>query len=264
MSQKDSKTKDRSQTTIAELLEYNRAGMTSDLPLPVRDFLERYAEGKPLPYTAGYNEWWYGDSELLIAVLADKRDDGNDSLPRTAHDYVQEYLYRLEESTGVHIWNDPDVLRAAYPLMMGSFGEGRWLAGEYPDALATKTALARLCTRRELADFYERHGLKDDHKGRDEMAGSAPLNGSDTEYALKAARVLANPKTAKDTKQALSLAVCELANATDVQVDHPAIVERALTVMLESMKKRQKGSGSIPNRRDAYAQLVGLLTTLEG
>jgi hypothetical protein len=262
MSRKDSKPKDRSRTTVAELLKYDQPGNTSALPLPVRDFLARYAAGEPVPETAGIDEWWYGDSELLVAVLADMRADIPGGLPESAHDYIQEYLYRLEESTQVHIWNDPDVLRAAYPLMMMCFGEGRWLAGDYPDALAMKATLSRLCTRRELSGFYERYGLKDDQTDRSVMAGSV-VQDKPADYVMKAARLLADPRTPAATRETIERAIADLANATDVHVTHPALVERALTIMFESMKKRVRKQTITPNRREAYKQLMGLLKTTE-
>ena len=265
MNPKDSKEtqpKDKAQTTIEELLK------THELTLPVRDFLQRYVDGQPLPYTAGLEEFWYGDAELLIAVLADAREDGKDSLPGAAHDYVQEYLYCLEESTQVHIWNDPDVLRAAYPIMMSCFGEGRWLAGEYPDMLATKTALSRLCTRRELFDFYERHGIKDGHKGRKDPTGSVSLdNPTDHQQAMKAARVLADPRTPAETRTEIQDAINELCGSTQVNSHHPALAERALTVMLETVDLKVKSQhgfmlSSIAERRRDRKHLFDLLNSL--
>lgn len=231
MAKEESKTEEeRQQTTIQEFLWRDK------MPLPVRDYLERYVAGEPTPYSDMVDEGIYGDGELIVAVLCDEFVS-NDALPEGAKDYVQEYLYRLEESSGVHIWNTPDVARVAYPLMFrGTNGEpGYMLEGETLDASLIKAALRRLCTRRELSEFYDRHGFEDGYKGRGEMPGSVMTDeGNYLEAAAKLARHLADPRTPEKLRRDLGAALVKLASLTNTHVDHPALCERAMVLMCES------------------------------
>jgi hypothetical protein len=227
--------KNKLQTTIEELL-------SEELPLPVKDWLQKFVDGKPTPYADRIDEdSYYFELEMMVAVLADdNRTAGSDlELPEAAKDFVQEYLYRLEASSEVHIWNSPEVLRAAWPLMMtGFYDAGTWLAGDVPGQIVVKTALRRLCTRAELMEFYERHGFEDNYKGRDELPGSVSVETySDKMRLTKAARILADPRTDEDVSQRLREEINELANSTQVGVAHPALVERALTLMFEARRK---------------------------
>ena len=225
------------QTTVEELL-------SDELPLPVKDWLEKFVEGKPTPYADRIDEdSYYHEIELMVAVLADhyKTTGGDLELPEAAKDFVQEYLYRLEESSEIHIWNSPEVLRAAWPLMMtGFYDGGTWLAGDVPGQIVVKTALKRLCTRAELMEFYERHGIEDKYKGRDELPGSVPVETySDKMRLTKAARILADPRTPEDVRDKLETMILDLSTATGVYVYTPALVERALTLMFEAKRKGQ-------------------------
>jgi hypothetical protein len=119
--------------------------------------------------------------DALVALADHIRT--NNPLPDEAQDFVKEYLYRLEESSDIHIWDTPDVLRAAYPIMVSlTTGEGGYPTdgSDTTDGTAVKAALRKLCTRRELADFYERHGIEDKYKGREHKAGSVMIDGATT------------------------------------------------------------------------------------
>ena len=251
--------KQREQMPVSQL-------MYESMPLPVEDWLHKWLDGKPTPYADNIDEdSYYNEVELMVAVLSDHmRTIGND-LPEAAKDFVQEYLYRMEESSDVHIWNSAEVLRAAWPLMMTNFYEcGEWVAGDPPGRIIVKTALTRLCTRRELMEFYERSGIEDDYKGRNELAGSVSLdNPTDNQLALKASSILANPKTDEGTRRKLCDAINGLSMATRINVCTPALVERSLTIMFESIETRTRNTKQREKRR-AYQDLRKLLKEMEG
>jgi hypothetical protein len=220
--------KNKLQTTVEELLR------TEEIPQPVQDWLRRYAGELTLPY-ADRIDYYHPDVEIFVAALADPIV-ANDPLPKAARDYVEEFLYRLEEAYGVHIWDTPELARIflGIVLCINSCSEP---LGDGIGTMSAKTALSRLCTRRELMEFHERHGLEDNDIDRSKMAGSAPLEWSDRQCALKAARILADPRTDEDVSQRLREEITELANSTQVGVAHPALVERALTLMFEARRK---------------------------
>ena len=234
------------------------------LPLPIRDYLNRYLNGGVLPYSDSFDETMYSDTEMRVAVLADHLRT-NDPLPEAAVDFVKEYLYRLEEAADVHIWNDPDVLRVAYPIMITFTSESAGLIINGSDAVSTaavKTALHRLCTRRELMEFYERHGIEDKYRGREELAGSAPVDLEHTETAaFKLARVLAAPRTPRKTREAIELGLREFSMSSGVTVEHPALAARAYTLMCEA-KPRGKGTRSKKEMDRDKRQLLALLEAL--
>jgi hypothetical protein len=207
----------------------------------------------------------YGDAELLIAVLGEEgRSSSKSELPEAAQDFVREFLYRIEESSDVHIWNNADVLRAAYPRLMLCYRDGgTFLAGEYPDASAVRVALKRLCTRRELAEFYERHGIEDPDIDLSTTAGSVERDTlNDQQKVMKLTRLLADPLTPEETRRKIVEAIKAFSDATQVHLYHPAIAERAATVMFESMKEKPpKGRGL--QRRQAFKEITDLLEAIE-
>jgi hypothetical protein len=235
--------------------------LQDELPAPVRDYIGKYLRGEKLPYSDIESDAErYGDTELLVAILADHIVT-NEPLPGAATDYVQEYLYRLEESSSIHIWNTPDVLRVAYPIMLAvTGGEGGYLmSGDTTDANAVKTALRRLCTRRELLEFYERHGIADNYKGRDQLAESVPVDLEHTKTAaMTLARVLADPATSFETREELGHALREFSMSSGVTVEHPALAARAYELMCEA---KPKGVMRREAKRDRK-RLLDLLDTI--
>jgi hypothetical protein len=220
---------DKGKVTVEEFLR------RSELPMPVRDYLEKFIHGEPLPYADRVDPGQYGDTEFLVSVLADHMTT-NDELPCAATEYVREFIYRLEESSDVHIWSNPEVLRAAYPTMILATGgaEGTWMNGDTVDVAAVKAALCRLCTRRELSEFYERNGLKDDFPGFDVMAGSVDITGEDEGgNARRVAQILAAPGTPRATREMLATTLGEFVAAAGVTVSHPALADRAYQLAVE-------------------------------
>lgn len=235
------------------------------LPLPVRDYLSRYLNGTALPYSDNLDETMHSDTEMLVAVLADHLRT-NDPLPEAAVDFVREYLYRLEESADVHIWNNPDVLRVAYPLLITFASESEGLIVNGSDAVSTaavKTALRRLCTRRELMEFYDRHGIEDAYTGRANLAGSAPIDEGNYDHAAaKLSRLLAAPRTDEKTRRDLGAALIELASLTDTHVDHPALAARAMVLMCESETMLANSENPEHHAHRAALHLIAMIDAL--
>jgi len=249
MSQQETTTEGRAQTTLATFLD-----LRDGLPLPVRDYLEKYIDGRTLPYADRITETQYGDTELIVAVLAD-HIKSNDPLPEPAVDFVREYLYRLEEASDIHIWNTADVFRAAYTLMLAATGyEVMLIDAEDPPTSLIKAALRRLCTRRELSEFYDRHGLEDSRE-RAGMAGSVDIDeGNYKQAASQLSRYLADPRTDEKTRRGLGAGLVKLASLTNTHVDHPALAGRAMVLMFESDIML---GHSERNERDAPAMRAG-------
>lgn len=194
------------------------------------------------------------EADFICEVIKQARWQ-DEELPASATAIVKNYMRHLAKTFDLMPWSEPEVARAAYQYVVDA-QDGGLVFTPTMSFRGLRAAVQALCTAEEYKRFLVEGELTDD---------SAPPAREESDYAAaeKAALLLADPRTTKATKQALSIAIGELANATDVQATHPALAERALTVMFESMKKRQKGIGSIPNRRDAYTQVIGLLSTIE-
>lgn len=228
MTTTNANTEDRTKTTVGALLGGR------EIPSTVRDYLVRFIDGEPLPYSDRVPAEYYHRAELVVAVLADAICS-NDPLPEGAREFVTEYLYRLEEATGIHIWNHPDTARVALPAMLCLYDEAPPFGDDYGDC-AIKAALRHLCTRRELAEFYERHGLKDSYEGREYLAGSAMIDEGNYEAAAgKLSRWLADARTPEATRRELGAALVELASVRGVRVDHPALAGRAMVLACEGV-----------------------------
>jgi hypothetical protein len=93
------------------------------------------------------------------------------------------------------------------------------------------------------------------------QAGGKEYELSRNPYALKAALILANPNTPAETRSRLKDAISDFGNTMQVFTDHPALVERALTVMFESVN----GKGIYPakQRREDRKDLLVLLDSIE-
>lgn len=242
----------KEKTTVAELLR------KEGLPVPVRDWLERFITGRTLPYTEPVDIGFYNDVELFVAIVADHIVT-NDSLPQSVIDYVEEFLYQLEWSTDVHIWNTPDLLRVALSHMMEVDHAGATYEGNIP-VIALKTVVKSLCTGQEYAEFLARHGLSD--PDGDQTTGKVQERQiRDRAAVMKCARILANPDTPRETRRQVKDAINELMIATQVTPYHPALIERALTIMFEVIDKPKQGMSRREMKR-GYKNLHELLERL--
>jgi hypothetical protein len=242
MNQATKKITDRGAMTITRLLEKDSwASVPSDqqppdvrdvpnLTIPVRDWLKKYLAGEPTPYADLINPDDYRSIELVVSVLIQSGGLAGEMLPESAIDFIEEWLYKVEEETDLHIWNVADIAR---PFLAHMFDSARISDSTDGTFELVEAAISRLSTEKELADFYKRHGLKPKKK-RKRTGKSEGGPRSRPPAALKAARVLADPSTSEETRGKLQDAINELPMAAGVPVWHPALAERAVTIMLES------------------------------
>jgi hypothetical protein len=203
------------------------------VPVYVRHWLERYiehgAESSEIHITEREREWTTMDQARFIYDVLDSKyqDTGEHEFPEAARDYIEEYLYRLSEMTEIRVWNDPETAITALSTMLTMTGESDY---ERPSNIALKIAVRHLTTMRE-----RRHFLREE--------ASEPYNETEADRhykaAMKAARILADPRTSFKVRNELEDVIGELAMGTKVNIYHPALVERALTVMFETKRKGQ-------------------------
>jgi hypothetical protein len=218
------------------------------VPVCVRHWLERYiehgTESAEMHTTDRERESTTMDqARLVYDVLNSKyQETGQHEFSEAARDYIEEYLYQLSEMTEIRVWNDPETAITALSTMLTLTGESDY---ERPSNIALNIAISRLTTMRE-----RRHFLR--------QAASEPFNETEGEChykaAMKAARILADPRTDEDVSQRLREEITELANSTQVGVAHPALVERALTLMFEARRKRY--AKEIKRNRAALLKLL--------
>ena len=186
---------------------------------------------------------------FIVAVLKDRSISVHDELPASARDYVEALLYDLAFSTDIQVWTEPEVASAALPLILS-------LANELdfdPTFSALRAAVRTLCTQREYEAFC----------ARAELALSSTFlpderKVKDYNNALKLARVLADPNTRPETRAQLEATLERLSQATHVSITHPALAERAFTLMCERTAEKIKGKGakSLTERREEVYQHV--------
>jgi hypothetical protein len=182
----------------------------------------------------------YREIQWVCAVLDDKAVTTGDDLPGAAVDCVYQYVQALEEETDIHIWNEGQVARAALPLMIdltSATDSSAILAG-------VKAAFARHCTQQEIAGFLKRHGIRDSRYVDDEWEGKMLAEQKDYEAAIDVAHILANEEIPMDQRGPLMDAINHLSSGTEVFMWHPALIERALTIMFESMREPLTGKGA--------------------
>lgn len=227
--------KDRGSLTLAELLEADRhmghlpGDQLPSLTIPARDWLKKFVAGEDTPRTDSINPDDYEVIELIVSVLADRAyGTANEMLPQSAIDYVEEWLYRMEEASNLHVWNVADIAR---PFLAHAYSLAQASDSTEGGKEALETALSQLCTKDELTRFYERANLT---RKTERTAYKGSQAWRDQQVAVKAARVLADPSVSDDIKNPIRDAILCLSTASCVPLDHPALVERALTLMFES------------------------------
>jgi hypothetical protein len=227
--------KDRGSLTLAEILEADGhlnhlpGDQLSQLTIPVRDWITKFVAGEETPYGDSINPDDYETAELIVSVLAeDARSVPGEGLPKSAVDFVEEWLYRMEEASNLHVWNVADIARPflAHALSLAQVSDSPEGGKE-----AIETALSILCTKDELTRFYERANLT---RKSERTAYKGSQAWRDQQIAVKAARVLADPSVPEEIKNPIRRAINELGLATNVSCLHPALAERALTLMFES------------------------------
>jgi hypothetical protein len=190
------------------------------------------------------------EAGVLYGVLGEKHHFNE--MPESVVAYVEVAIGEICDRMNVHAWND--YLLA--PIV--------WLiATSVPGCDKTfLSGIKSLCTKEEHKAFLTRHGLEggepeeeDTKEARDKMA------------AYKAARYLANPNTPPETRDVIQKAINDLCYSTQVNLHHPALAERAITVMLETVDLKVKSQhgyalSSISERRRDRKHLFDLLDSL--
>jgi hypothetical protein len=218
------------------------------VPVYVRHWLERYiehgTESAETHITDRERESSTMDQARLVYDVLDSKyqETGQHEFSEAARDYIEEYLYQLSEMTGIRVWNDPETAITALSTMLTMTGESDY---ERPSNIALNIAVSRLTTMRE-----RRHFLR--------QAASEPYDETEGERhykaAMKAARIMADPRTPQEIKNRLADAILELHMSTQVALFHPALVERALTLMFEA--KRKGHAKEIKRDRQTVIELI--------
>lgn len=227
--------------TVAELLASHGAPM---LPIMVRDWLQRFAAGQPLPASDNIHPERFPVIELVAHVLTDEFDGY--PLSRPCYDFVREWLRQLEADNDIHVWNVPDVARAFLAQVFTEGAEmGQGCPG-VPEALVL--ALRRLSTGAEWSEFEAVHGLNPLQEWNEAERDDLESLGS------KAARLLADEKLPKQYRERLQTAVRDLCRAAGIASFHPGLVYRALWLAMEA-----KGEGLLQTELDQRQQAVRAL-----
>jgi hypothetical protein len=240
--------RERQQLTVRQLLKTPRTPMT------VRLWLEQYAEkGKEALESSsiGMDYGTMAIARLIHDVLWTDAYD-NSQFPQAARDYVEEYLYTLAHASDIHVWNTAELAVTALPALLECAQGDPDIENELYPALAI--AIERLTTRRERGAFL-----------RDLQGPEKDETREDVDYkaAMKASRIIANPNTPAEARRKLQDAITDFGNTTQVHTIHPALVERAVTLMFENVQKRKGGIGSVKYRRQERKDFLALLDSIE-
>jgi hypothetical protein len=225
--------------TLDKILKQDANDRASDrMPIEVRDWISRFVAGTPVPPVSigSNNPDSYREIAWVEAVLNDKYIADN-ALPNAAIELVQNYLRELEEETDLHIWNEGAIARTALPLMIGLTSQT-----DASDAFAVvKAAFAMHCAKKEVSDFLTRSGLRDSRYADPEWEKEQLAKAVDYDAATAANHLLADPDLAAADYNELARAIMEFGDSTEVHTNHPALVESALFIMFEAMRKPIKG-----------------------
>jgi hypothetical protein len=261
---KKNKPKDRGDLTVAELLDSDSwtgvpGGDPQGIPnltIPVRDWLKKLVAGEPTPFADMINPDQYEVIELAVSVLVDKHGARGEMLPASAVDYVEEWLYRMEEAADLHIWSVADIAR---PFLAHALSLDDISSDKSSGTVAMQVALSRLCTQEELNRFYERHNLA---RKVERTAYKGSQAWRDQQVAIKAARVIADPSVPDEFKEPILDVINDLGMATTVSCLHPALIERALTLMFES-KDYGHGKADALKDRQKLRKLIAAIPVSE-
>lgn len=196
--------------------------------------------------------WDVEAQTAFITNIARTKWTDDELLPTAAYHFVNSYLTLLAQVTDA--WLTPEIIKAALPIMLNRDGT----QGDPSGFAALIVGLVTATDGYEFRGLLEKAGVETDRSTAEQKRRNGHY-----EAAEKAARLLADPRTPQATKNAIQRAIGDLANATDVQVGHPALAEFSLRLMFESMSKRVRKETWTPTRREAYRQLIELLATVE-
>jgi hypothetical protein len=248
------KQKDPAQLTVAELMK------THGVPLPVYLWLERltggdkyaleHVEADPATYHIArlVYDVLKTDSAPVFARVDDEINSPHVHFPHEARDFVEEWLYHLSNHHEVHAWNTAELAVAALPYMVNL--DGITMMPEDDAALLLlRSAIERMTTKRERREFLRD---TDESDAEDEKESATNMRA-----AFKLSRVLADPRTPAETREALELAVLEFHMATQVCIFHPALVRRAFLLMCDARRK-----GKVRECQRARRDVLALLDSI--
>jgi hypothetical protein len=230
--------------TVTELLT------TSGVPLHVQIWLDRFARGDKyaLEKFGCGDDPGVNEAAFLVYDTLEARHEGEDARESSedARDFIEEWLYTLSNFYDVHVWNNADAAVTVLPWFINIDGSPAKPEGDAAFVLL-RTAVERLTTKSERRAFLRRDADQEPEKDEE----------TDQRAAFKLARVLADPRTDKETRRELEYALCEFANAADVQVTHPALARRAFQLMCEAKPK-----GKAREAARLRVALLGLLDSI--
>lgn len=219
------------------------------VPMHVRHWLERFVRGDKYVLASSFVEQdpnTLEQAHLIFDVLRSKGLEVGErrEFSEEARDYIEEYLYRLSQASGVSLWNLPEAAVAALTVLLecssGSFADGD------ANFIALDAAIHRLTTREERQNFLT--GDRYTTETEDER---------NTETGFKLSRVLANPDTPADVRREIQEHLIELCNAAGVIVDHPALARRAFLIAVE-----QRPKGQVRQLKRTRRALLALLDSI--
>jgi hypothetical protein len=236
---------DPARQTVAELLT------TRGVPLTVQVWLERFARGDEyaLEKHGTGDDPGVNDTAFLIYDVLETQHDGASvrESAAEARDFVEEWLYTLSTYYGQHVWNNADAALAVLPYFFCGGGSPMEPDGDAAYVLL-RTAVERLTTTPERRAFLRQDAADEPEKDEE----------TNRRAAFKLSRVLADPRTPAETRQALESACVEfITNAANVAVDHPALVRRAFLVACD-----QRPKGRVRRLKRVRRDLLALLDTL--
>jgi hypothetical protein len=224
-----------------------------ELPIHIRFWLTQYIdEGKgALEHVGTYWNSVYDDfARLIFDVLNAKHmEHGQSEFSKEAVDYVEAYLYRLSQDSGQEIWNNPDIAIAALTVMLDCVNNSEGMSTEFA---AVETAIYRLTTESERREFLQggRYSKPTTEEARN------------IEASFKLSRVLADPRTPRETRDELELLIREFSMSSRVTVEHPALVKRAFLLMCDAEPQRGRVKLERREMKNDRRKLLALLDTI--
>jgi hypothetical protein len=233
-------TRQRARRPARKQLSHKRNTITLDLPPMYDETADQFVE-------------------TVCLLMNDKhKTTGSDiELPPAVDEVIERFLYELEQSTYIHIWNIGDIARVALPYMLEATEVNTGTRSDMSMMLAT---LRVLCTKAEYAAFEQRAGLKSTPRPPTKQT-------RDYQAGVTLARLLADPRTPAATRLALQDGLIEFTNQANIIVDHPALARRAFALCVDEMSKRRRGQYAkqeTAQRRRIYNDLMALLAEAEG
>lgn len=235
------KRKNPAKMTAADLIEFD------SVPLVVRHWLERYVAGEEYALDTSFvNEdgATMMQARLIFDTLdAEGKEHSDLHFSDEARDYIEEYMYRLAESSGQQVWNHPDIAVAGLAVMLDCSAGS--MEGDATN-IALETAIRRLTTAAERQDCL-----------RDKRYTADTVEAGTREAGYKLSRTLANPETPAATVAELTRILLEFADLAAVSVAKPVLASRAFMLACEA-----KPRGKVRQLRALRKQLIDVLDGL--